>query len=108
MDEEIKATIIVEQDEMYYESWINKTADQRENIRLVISYDMDWQKRAYSNSYSSKSGHAFVVGMKIKCIIDYDVFTPNYEKFEYKPVKKKKKEREKNGGGNVEPIEEGY
>ena len=32
MAEEIKATIIVEKDKVYYESWINKFADQREKI----------------------------------------------------------------------------
>ena len=63
MEEEIKATIIAEKDEAYYESWINKPIDQREKIGLVVSYDMGWQKRASGNSYSSKSDHAFVVGM---------------------------------------------
>ena len=104
MAEEIKATIIAEQDEEYYESWINKPADQREKIGLVVSYDMGWQKRASGNSYSSKSGHAFVVGMQTKRIIDCVVFSTNCKKCEYKPVEKKKK---KNGGGNVDPIEEG-
>ena len=70
MAEEIKATIVAEYDELYYESWIQKPMDQRKNIGLVVSYDMGWQKRASGNSYSSKSGHAFVVGMQTKRIID--------------------------------------
>ena len=40
MAEKIKDTIIVEKDETYYESWINKPTDQREKIGLVISYDI--------------------------------------------------------------------
>ena len=70
MVEEIQATIIADKGEQYYESWINKPTSERERIGLVVSYDMAWQKRASGNSYSSKSGHAFVVGMQTRRIID--------------------------------------
>ena len=63
MAEQIKATIIAENDEAYYEFWIDESSDQIEKIGLVVSYDMGWQKRAYGNSYSSKSGHTFVMRM---------------------------------------------
>ena len=42
MEEEIKATIIAEKDEAYYESWINKPIYQREKIRLMVSYNINW------------------------------------------------------------------
>ena len=93
MSEEIKATIIAEKDEAYYESLINKPIDQKEKIELVVSYDMGWQKKASGNSYSSKSGHAFVVGMQTKRIIDCVVFSTNCKKCEYKPAENKKKRR---------------
>ena len=76
MVEEIKATIVADKGEEYYESWINKPTSERERIGLVVSYDMAWQKQASGNSYSSKSGHAFVVGIQARHIIDlYSVQT---------------------------------
>ena len=89
MEQQIKATIIAEKDKAYSESWINKPADQRDKIVLVVSYDIVWQKRASNNFYSSKSGHAFVVGMQTKRIIDCVILSTNCKKCEYKYVKKK-------------------
>ena len=101
MTEKIKATITAEKDEVYYESWVNKPIDQREKIGLVVSYEIGWQKRASSNSYSSKSGHVFVVGMQTKRIINCVVFSTNCKKCEYKPAEnKKKKEKKKEGDGD--------
>ena len=76
--------------EVYYESWINKPASEQERIGLVVSYDMGWQKQASGNSYSSKSGHAFVVGMQTRRIIDCVVFSTNCKKCEFKPRKKRR------------------
>ena len=58
---------------------------------------MGWQKRASSSLYSSKSDHAFVVGMQIKRIIDYVVFRTNCAKGK----------RKKKGEGSGVSIEEG-
>jgi len=69
MSEEIMATIIADRGEEYYESWIKKPIEEREKVGLVVSYDMGWQKRASGNLYSSKSGHAFVVGMQTRRIL---------------------------------------
>ena len=44
MVEEIKATIVADKGEEYYESWINKPTSEQERIGLVVSYDMAWQK----------------------------------------------------------------
>ena len=104
MEEEIRATIIADKGEAYFESWINKPLGERDKVGLVVSYDMGWQKRASGNSYSSKSGHAFVVGMQTKRIIDCVVFSTNCKKCESKPMKKKKKEEE--GRVDSEPTEE--
>ena len=40
MSEEIKATIIADKGEEYYESWIKKPIQDREKVGLVVSYDM--------------------------------------------------------------------
>ena len=85
MAEEIKATIINERSEELYEDWIKLPVDQREKFGLVVSYDMGWQKRASGHSYSSRSGHAFVIGMYTKQIIDCVVYSMNCKKCEYKP-----------------------
>ena len=77
MAEEIKATIINERSEEFYEDWIKLPVDQREKFGLVVSYDMGWQKRASGHSYSSRSGHAFVIGMYTKQIIDCVVYSMN-------------------------------
>ena len=112
MSKEIKATIIADKGEEYYESWINKRIEDREKIGLVVSYDMGWQKRASGNSYSSKSGHAFVVGMQTRRIIDCVVFSTNCKRYEYKPRKKKiskkneKKDEKLTENGDVEDDEE--
>ena len=102
MAEEIKATVIADKGEAYYESWMSKPIDQREKVGLVVSYDMGWQKRASGNSYSSKSGHAFVVGMQTKRIIDCVVFSTNCKKCQYKPVEEKRKKKGEEGGVSTE------
>ena len=106
MAEEIKATIVADKGEVYYESWINKPASEQERIGLVVSYDMGWQKRASGNSYSSKSGHAFVVGMQTRRIIDCVVFSTNCKKCEFKPRKKRRARRDVNQGGILTEDEE--
>ena len=103
MAEEIKATIIADKGKAYYETWINKPINEREKVGLVVSYDMGWQNRASGNSYSSKSGHAFVVGMQTRRIIDCVVFSTNCKKCEYKP---KRKEEKDNISGDVSIEEE--
>ena len=88
MAEEIKQTIIADKGEAYYASWINKPFNERDKVGLVVSYDMGWQKRASGNAYSSKSGHAFVVGMQTRRIIDCVVFSTNCKRCECKPKRK--------------------
>ena len=41
MAEEIKDATVAEKDKVCYESQINKLVDQRENIGLKVSYDID-------------------------------------------------------------------
>ena len=106
MVEEIKATIVADKGEEYYESWINKPTSERERIGLVVSYDMAWQKRASGNSYSSKSGHAFVVGMQTRRIIDCVVFSTNCKKCEFKPKKKRRARGGLDNGGVLTEDEE--
>ena len=79
MAEEIKATIINERNEEYYDKWIKLPVDQREKFGLVVLYNMGWQKRASGHSYSSRSGHTFVIGMYTKQIIDCVVYSMNFK-----------------------------
>ena len=44
MAEEIKATIINERSEEFYEDWIKLPVGQREKFGLVVLYNMGWQK----------------------------------------------------------------
>ena len=67
---------------------------------------MGWQKQASGNSYSSKSGHAFVVGMQTRRIIDCVVFSTNCKKCEFKPRKKRRARRYVNQGGILTEDEE--
>ena len=84
MEKEIKKTVIVDKGKAYYESWIKTPPNEREKVRLVVSFDMGWQKRASRNSYSSRSGYTFVVGMHTRRIIDCVVFSTNCKKCEIK------------------------
>ena len=77
MEEEIKATIVADEGEEYYKSWIKTKLNEREKVGLVVSFDMGWQKRASGNSYSSRSGHAFVLGIHTRRIIACVVFSTN-------------------------------
>ena len=106
MAEEIKATTIADSGEKYYETWIKQPIQEREKVGLVVSYDMGWQKRASGNSYSSKSGHAFVVGMQTRQIIDCIVFSTNCKRCEYKPRKKKRTKKDEKRGGELTEDED--
>ena len=74
-------------------------------MSLVVSYDMGWQKRALGNSYSSRSGHALVVGIHKKRIIDYVIYSLNCKKCEFKPKDDKQKgEGKEDGKGKREEV----
>ena len=61
MGDEKRDIIINDKGEEYYEEWIKLPAGQRDQIDLVVPYDIGWQKLTSGQSYSSRSSHAFVV-----------------------------------------------
>ena len=57
---ELKATIVHEESEEYYERWIKSDEKERKKFGLTVSYDMGWQRRLSGHTYSSLSlGMAF-------------------------------------------------
>ena len=47
---------------------------EREAIELTVSFDMGWNKRSSGHKYDSFLGHAFIIGVYTRQIIDYVVF----------------------------------
>ena len=52
-------------------------------IGLHASYDMEWQKRGSGNSYSSTSGHGFLVGTNTNKILAVSIKSTRCRKCEY-------------------------
>ena len=75
MVEEIKATILTEKGEEWYDEYFKKSEGEREAIGLTVSFDMGWNKRSSGHKYDSLSGHAFIIGVYTRRIIDYVVFS---------------------------------
>ena len=75
MVEEIKATILTEKGEEWYNQYYAKPEGEREAIGLTVSFDMGWNKRSSGHKYDSISGHAFIIGVYTRRIIDYVVFS---------------------------------
>ena len=69
LQEEIKDTL--ESNNKSYGEWCDQTEkDQNRNkVKLSVTYDMVWQKRSSGRRYDSSSGHAFIVGTRSKGII---------------------------------------
>ena len=59
---ELKATVVYEESEEYYEWWIKQKQKDKKKFGLTCSYDMGWQRISSGNNYASLSGHAFVIG----------------------------------------------
>ena len=75
MVEEIKATILTEKGEEWYNQYYAKPEGEREAIGFTVSFDMGWNKRSSGHKYDSISGHAFIIGVYTRRIIDYVVFS---------------------------------
>ena len=71
---ELKATIIMEESEEYYEQWVKEDKKTRKRFGLTVSYDMGWQRRSSGNNYASLSGHGFLVGAHTRRVIACVVF----------------------------------
>ena len=56
----------------------NKIKDVKKNelteLVGVEGYDMGWQKRSSGKRYDSKSGHAFLIGLKTQKIVGVVLF----------------------------------
>ena len=49
-----------------YNDWLN---NEKEQVKLTVSFDMGWNKRTSGNRYDSLSGHAFYIGCLTQQII---------------------------------------
>ena len=49
-----------------YNDWLN---NEKEQVKLTVSFDMGWNKRSSGNRYDSLSGHAFYIGCLTQQII---------------------------------------
>ena len=49
-------------------------------VKLTMTYDMGWQKRSYGKRYDSSSGHAFIIGARIKGIIGMVLYSKAFRK----------------------------
>ena len=49
-------------------SVLYKTRVKNNKVKLTVIYDMGWQKRSSGRRYDSSSGHAFIIGARIKGI----------------------------------------
>ena len=69
LQEKIKDTLEV--NNQSYVDWCAQTDKEKNNnkVKLTVTYDMGWQKRSSGRRYDSSSGHAFIVGERIKGII---------------------------------------
>ena len=67
--EEVKLTYNSEQREISFEDWMLLEPKEREDVGIVVSFDMGWQKRSSGNTYNSNSGHAFMIGAKTRKVI---------------------------------------
>ena len=72
---ELKATVIHEENEAFYEEWIKCNKKTRKKFGLTVSYDMGWQRRSSGNNYSSLSGHGFLIGAHTRRVIACVVFS---------------------------------
>ena len=69
LQEEIKDTL--ERNNQSYGEWCAQTDNEKNNnkVKLTVTYDMGWQKISSWRRYDSSSGHAFIIGARIKGII---------------------------------------
>ena len=69
LQDEIKYT--PEHNNQSYVDWC-ALSDKEKNmnkVKLTVTYDMGWQKRSSDRRYDSSSGHAFIIGVRIKGIV---------------------------------------
>ena len=52
-----------------YDEWKKKEIQDREQVLLIVSFDMGWQKHSSGNKYDSLSGHAFMIGAESRKVI---------------------------------------
>ena len=80
LQDEIKDTL--EHNNQSYGDWCD-LSDKEKNcnkVKLIVKYDMGWQKRSYGRIYDSYSGHAFTIGERSKGIIGMVLYSKAYRK----------------------------
>ena len=52
-----------------YHKKIKTGIDDVDNVRIIISFDMGWQKKGTGHTYNSNFGHAYFIGVRSKKVI---------------------------------------
>ena len=49
-----------------------------DTIRVLVSFDMGWQKKGTGHNYDSNSGHAYLIGCRTSLVIGMLVYSKKY------------------------------
>ena len=82
IQDEIKYTL--EHNNHSYVDWC-ALSDKKKNknkVKLMVTYDMGWQKRSSGRRYVSSSGHAFIIGWRSKGIIGMVLYSKVFRNFD--------------------------
>ena len=52
-----------------------QTRGKNNKVKLTVTYNMGWQNRSSGRIYDSSSGHAFIIGGRIKGTIGMDIYS---------------------------------
>ena len=75
LQDEIKYTL-----EHNNQSYVNccdlsEKGENKNKVKLTVTYYMGWQKRSSSRRYDSYSGHAFIIGGRSKGVIGIVIYS---------------------------------
>ena len=73
LEEEILEQLIEESREEDFVKW--KRGEKIRRVFLTVSFDMGWNKRSTGTRYDSNTGHALLVGARLKKIVAMRVFS---------------------------------
>ena len=72
LEEEVLVPFINKDCKGDFEKW--KKGEKIESVRIIVLFDMGWNKRSSGTGYASTSGHALLVGAQFKKVIGHQVF----------------------------------
>ena len=80
LQDEIKDTL--EQKNQSCVDWfaLSEKGENKNKVKLTVTYDMGWQNRSSGRIYDSSSGHAFIIGGRSKGIIGMVLYYKTFRK----------------------------